>query len=259
MGIRLDKVSYKDKIKNISYEFEDGKITSVIGASYSGKSLLSYLISGIIDNYDGNIVNPYSNREIGYVFEKPEEAFIFNTVREELSFGIKMYNYRTSEIDKRMKEALKMVGLPISYLDRNPFTLSSGEMEALSLAEVLILNPKVIIIDNPSVGLDNDRCDKLVKLIKKLSTKYKKTVIVFSSDMDFLLRVMDNYLLLKNGKVFLEGNRKNLIRDINKFKSANVGSFRIIDFISTVNKKYNVNLEYTLDIKELMKDIYRNV
>lgn len=259
MGIRLENVSYKDKLKDISYEFEEGKITTVIGSSNSGKSLLSYLLSGIIDNYDGKIVNPYSNREIGYIFQRPEEAFIFNTVREELSFGIKMYNYRTEELEKRIGEALKMVSLPISYLDRNPFTLSSGEKKSLSLAEVLILNPKVIIIDDPSISLDNYNNTKFINLLKKLNTKYHKTIIIFSSDMDFLLKVMDNYLLLKDGKVVTTGDKKSIMSDMNKFKRANVNTFRIIDFISMVNKKYDVNLEYTFDIKELMKDIYRNV
>ena len=210
MGIRLENVSYQDKIKNISYEFEDGKITTVIGSSSSGKTLLSYLLSGIIDDYTGNIISTYKNREIGYIFQRPDEAFIFETVKEELAFGIRKYNYRVDEIDKRMEEALKMVGLPKFYLDRNPFTLSSGEKEALALATILILNPKVIIIDDPSISLDNYRCDHLIKLLKKLCNRYKKTIIIFSSNTQFLVRVTDNYVLLKNGKIVLSGNRRNL-------------------------------------------------
>ena len=80
MGIRLENVSYQDKIKNISYEFEDGKITTVIGSSSSGKTLLSYILSGIIDDYTGNIISTYKNREIGYIFQRPEEAFILSLI-----------------------------------------------------------------------------------------------------------------------------------------------------------------------------------
>ena len=176
-----------------------------------------------------------------------------------MAFGIRKYNYRVDEIDKRMEEALKMVGLPKFYLDRNPFTLSSGEKEALALATILILNPKVIIIDDPSISLDNYRCDHLIKLLKKLCNRYKKTIIIFSSNTQFLVRVTDNYVLLKNGKIVLSGNRRNLSDNIGKFKNANVCIPRITEFISNANKKYNANLEYTFDIKELMKDIYRNV
>ena len=259
MGIRLDNVSYGDKIKNINYEFIDGKITGVIGCSNSGKSLLSYFLSDIISDYDGNIVSTYNIRDIGYVFQRPEEAFIFETVREEIAFGIKRYNYRVDEIDDRITTVLKMVGLPLSYLDKSPFTLSSGERESLALAIILILNPKVIILDDPTINLDNYRCDKLIRLLKRLSSRYKKMIILFSSDMDFLIKVIDNYVLLKNGKVVLSGSKRDLIDNINKFKNASVDVPKIIKFINSANKKYDVNLEYTFDIKELMKDIYRNV
>lgn len=259
MGIRLDNVSYMDKIKNISYEFMDGKITGVIGSSGSGKSLISYFISDIISDYDGSIISTYDIRDIGYVFQKPEEAFIFETVRDEIAFGIKRYNYKLDEIDDRINGAMKMVGLPLSYLDRSPFSLSSGERESLALAIILAVNPKVIVLDDPSVFLDNYGCDKLIRLLKKISSRYGKMVILFSSDVDFLINVIDNYVLLKNGKVISSGSKRDMFDDINKFRNAQVSVPRIIKFISSANKKYGVNLEYTFDIKELMKDIYRNV
>lgn len=258
MGIKLDKVSYKDSLKNISYEFEDGKITSVIGSSGSGKSLLSYFISGIEKKYTGNIDNIYHGREIGYVFQNPEESFIFNTVREELSFGLKKYDYKVDVLNKRIEDALLMAQLPISYLDKSPFELSSGEKELISLATVLSLNPKLIILDDPTLGLDNEREEKLIKLLKKLKTRYHKTIIIMSSDIDFVLKVTDNFLLLKRGKISCFGNKKELLDNSEKLKSAGIEIPKIIDFINTVRKKKNVNLELTFDIKELMKDIYRN-
>lgn len=258
MGIKLDKVSYKDSLKNISYEFEEEKITSVIGSSGSGKSMLSYFISGIEKKYSGNIDNIYHGREIGYVFQNPEEAFIFNTVREELSFGLKKYNYKVDVLNKRIEDALLMVNLPISYLDKSPFELSSGEKELVSIATVLSLNPKLIILDDPTLGLDNEREEKLIKLLKKLKTRYHKTIIIMSSDIDFVLKVTDNFLLLKRGKISCFGNKKELLDNSEKLKSAGIEVPKIIDFINIVRKKKNVNLELTFDIKELMKDIYRN-
>lgn len=259
MGVKLDKLSYRDSLKNISYEFEDGKITSVIGSSGSGKSLLSYCISGIEKKYTGNIDNIYHGREIGYVFQNPEESFIFNTVREELSFGLKKYDYKVDALNKRICDALLMVGLPISYLDKSPFELSSGEKELVSLATVLSLNPKLIIFDDPTLGLDNEREEKFIKLLKKLKTRYHKTIIIMSTDIDFVLKVTDNFLLLKRGKISCFGNKKDLLDNSEKLKSAGIEIPKIIDFINTARKRKNVNLELTFDIKELMKDIYRNV
>ena len=258
MELKLDKVSYQDKIKNISYEFEEGKITSIIGASGSSKTVLSYLISGILKDYSGTIINTYIGRELGYIFEKPEESFIFSTVREEIAFGLEKYHYKLDILDKRIEDSLKIVGLNNSYLYKNPFELSSGEKESLALATIIALNPKLIIIDDPTIYLDNKKEEKLIRLLKKLKNNYHKTVILISSDIEFVLKVTDNYLLLKKGKIVSKGTKKDLLT-CDKLKSSGIEVPKIIEFINTVKKKKNVNLEVTFDIKELMKDIYRNV
>lgn len=259
MGIKLNKVSYKDNLKNISYEFEEGKITSVISSSGSGKTVLSYLVSGIEKPTSGEIINAYHGREIGYVFQNAEESFIFSTVREELMFGLRKYNYKVEVITKRIEDSLKMVGLPIEYLDKSPFHLSSGEKELLSLAVVLSLNPKLIIIDDPTIYLDNKREEYIIKLLKKLKNTYHKTIIIFSNDIEFIAKLSDNYLILKNGKVYSQGTVKELLVASDKIKKAGIEVPKIIDFINTVKKEKNITLESTFDIKELMKDIYRNV
>lgn len=259
MELKLEKVSYDDKLKNINYEFEEGKITSVVSSSGSGKTILSYLISGIEKPTSGTVINNYEGREIGYVFQNAEESFIFNTVREELIFGLRKYNYKTDNLNKRIEDTLKMIGLPLTYLDRSPFELSSGEKELLSIAVVLSLNPKLIIIDEPTIYLDNKREEYLIKLLKKLEKSYNKTIIIFSSDIEFISKVTDNYLILKNGKIISDGTSKELLLSSDKIKKSGVEIPKIIDFINTVKKQKNIDLEPTFDIKELMKDIYRNV
>lgn len=257
MELKLNKVSYQDKLKNISYEFEEGKITSVISSSGSGKTLLSYLIANIIKPTSGDIVNTYKGREMGYVFQNAEESFIFGTVREELIFGLRRYDYKINDLEKRIDDSLKLVGLPKKYLDKSPFELSSGEKELLSLGVVLSLNPKLLILDDPTIYLDNAKEEYLIKLLKRLQKNYNKTIIIFSSDIEFILKVTDNYLLLKNGKILDEGNSKKLLNSGDKIKSSGVQVPKIIEFITMTTKK-KVNLEPTNDIKELMKDIYRN-
>ena len=259
MAIVLNKVSYKDKLKNINYTFEDGKITTVLSTSGSGKSLLSYILVGLIKDIDGEVINSYVGRELGYVFQNPEESFIFSSVKEEISFGLNKYNYKTDILDKRIIDSLKMVGLDDSYLDKNPFDLSSGEKTLLSLAVVLSLNPKLIIIDEPTIYLDNKNIEYLIKLLKRLKNSYHKTIIVFTSDIEFALRLTDNYMILKKGKITSSGNKKELLNNIDKVKSSGIEVPKIVDFINTSNKKKGINLETTFDIKELMRDIYRNV
>lgn len=259
MAIVFNKVSYKDKLKNISYTFEEGKITFVLSVSGNGKTLFSYILSGLIKDYNGEVINSYEGRNMGYVFQNPEESFIFNNVREEISFGLKKYNYKIDMLDKRIEDSLKMVGLDNSYLDRNPFDLSSGEKCLLALGVVLSLNPKLLIIDEPTLYLDNKNMEYLIKLIKKLKNNYHKTIIIFTSDIEFAIRLTDNYIILKNGKIYSSGTSKDLLNNIPRLKSSGIEIPRIIEFINVVNKKKNINLDMTFDIKELMKDIYRHV
>ena len=258
MGIKLSNLSYQNKIKNINYQFPDGQITSVIASSGGGKTTLSYLLAGIL-NGEGKVENSWTGRELGYVFQRPEESFIFNTVREEIAFGLKKYNYRLDVLDKRIEESLKMVGLSKKIWDCNPFHLSSGEKKLLSLAITLSLNPKVIIIDEPTIYLDNQNGERLFRLLKKIKNNYHKTIIIFTSDINFAFNISDNFLLLKNGEVIGQGDKKELLNSSDRIKKAGMEVPQIINFINNVKKKKNVDLDLTFDIKELMKDIYRNV
>lgn len=257
MGLSFNNVTYKSNLKKFNYDFEEGKITTIL--SEDSLSYFIYLISSLEENYEGKITNTYKGRNIGIVFNKPEEAFIFNTVREELEFGLKKYNYKVNTINKRIEDSLKMVNLPIEYLDKSPFELSSGEKESLALAITLSLNPKLIIIDNPTSNLDNRNKEYLIKLLKKIKIRYNKTIILLTDDIEFAIKVSDNYILLKNGKIVNKGIKKELLNNIDKIKTAKIEIPKIIEFINNVNKKKNINLELTFDIKELMKDIYRNV
>ena len=257
MGLSFNNVTYKSNLKKFSYDFEEGKITTIL--SEDSLSYFIYLISSLEENYEGKITNTYKGRNVGIVFNKPEETFIFNTVREELEFGLKKYNYKVNTINKRIGDSLKMVNLPIEYLDKSPFELSSGEKESLALAITLSLNPKLIIIDNPISNLDNRNKEYLIKLLKKIKTRYNKTIILLTDDIEFTIKVSDNYILLKNGKIVNKGIKKELLNNIDRIKTAKIEIPKIIEFINNVNKKKNINLELTFDIKELMKDIYRNV
>ena len=257
MALSFNNVTYKSNLKKFNYDFEDGKITAIVAGE--NLSYFTYLISNLEENYTGKITNTYKGRDVGVVFNNPEEAFIFNTVIEELEFGLKKYNYKVDTINKRIEDSLKMVNLPIEYLDKSPFELSSGEKESLALGIALSLNPKLIIIDNPTSNLDSRNKEYLIKLLKKIKTRYNKTIILLTSDIEFAIKVADNYLILKNGKIISSGLKKELLNNISRIKTGKIEVPKIIDFINDVNKKKNINLELTFDIKELMKDIYRNV
>lgn len=256
---------------DINATFKEGKITSIMGKSGSGKTTLIELINALIIPTKGNIqvgsrvisktrkIKNINNLryKIGLVFQVPEEQFFCKTVKEEIEFGMKYFNKSVKSIQKHISDALIMMGLDDSYLNRNPFTLSSGEMRKVAIASVLAFNPKVIILDEPTIGLDNKSKENLIKIIKLLKNRYKKTIIVVSNDSDLLLKISDHVILLDKGKIVLEGNKYDVFKqDIEKYSLKRP---KIIEFEQLVLEKKGIKIGYRDDINDLMKDVYRYV
>lgn len=256
---------------DINATFKEGKITSIMGKSGSGKTTLIELINALIIPTKGNIqvgsrvisktrkIKNINNLryKIGLVFQVPEEQFFCKTVKEEIEFGMKYFNKSVKSIQKHISDALIMMGLDDSYLNRNPFTLSSGEMRKVAIASVLAFNPKVIILDEPTIGLDNKSKENLIKIIKLLKNRYKKNIIVVSNDTDLLLKISDHVILLDKGKIVLEGNKYDVFKqDIEKYSLKRP---KIIEFEQLVLEKKGIKIGYRDDINDLMKDVYRYV
>ena len=256
---------------DINATFKEGKITSIMGKSGSGKTTLIELINALIIPTKGNIqvgsrvisktrkIKNINNLryKIGLVFQVPEEQFFCKTVKEEIEFGMKYFKKSVKSIEKHVSDALIMMGLDDSYLNRNPFTLSSGEMRKVAIASVLAFNPKIIILDEPTIGLDNKSKENLIKIIKLLKNRYKKTIIIVSNDTDLLLKISDNVILLDKGKIILEGNKYDVFKqDISKY---GLKRPKIIEFEQLVLEKKGIKIGYRDDINDLMKDVYRYV
>ncbi len=256
---------------NINATFKEGTINGIIGKSGSGKTTLIELINALIIPTKGKIevgsnvisktrkIKNVNNLryKIGLVFQIPEEQFFCNTVKEEIEFGMKYFKKSVKSIEKHVSDALLMVGLDDSYLNRNPFTLSSGEMRKVAIASILAFNPKVIILDEPTIGLDNQSKKNLIKIIKLLKTRYKKTIIIVSNDTDFLLQLVDHVILLDKGKIVYDGNKYEVFKqDLEKF---GLKRPKIIEFEQMVLEKKNIKIGYRDDINDLMKDVYRYV
>lgn len=256
---------------DINTTFKEGKITGIMGKSGSGKTTLIELINALIIPTKGNIqvgsriisktrkIKNINNLryKIGLVFQVPEEQFFCKTVKEEIEFGMKYFKKSVKSIEKHVSDALIMMGLDDSYLNRNPFTLSSGEMRKVAIASVLAFNPKIVILDEPTIGLDNKSKENLIKIIKLLKNRYKKTIIIVSNDTDLLLKISDNVILLDKGKIILEGNKYDVFKqDISKY---GLKRPKIIEFEQLVLEKKGIKIGYRDDINDLMKDVYRYV
>lgn len=270
-----DKKISNNILNNVNTEFKEGKITGIIGKSGSGKSAVAELSNALLYPNSGTVnIGPYiitkegiNNSEninkvrfnVGLVFQFPEEQFFNMTVRDEVAFGMKFFNYRMSEMEKRTIDALKMVGLGEEYLDRNPFTLSNGEKRKVAIASILIFNPKIIILDEPTIGLDYASKKLLLQLIRKLKTRYNKTIVLLSHDIELIHSICEYIYVLNDGSVVLEGDKYTVFKQEEKLREYGLRSPKMIEFSNLVLNKKGIKIGYRDEINDLIKDIYRYV
>lgn len=272
MEIKFDKVNFTYKkinycehevLKNINIKLKAGKINAIVGKSGSGKTTLLELITGILKPTTGKVLidekeidNLNNAFDIGYV-SQDNNQFLQKTVKEELEMLLKLYNYKLKEKKKRINDSLIMVGLNEKYLNLNINNLSSGEKKKLALASALILNPSILIIDEPIIGLDRKTKEELKKIFRILKTRYNKTIIFVSNNLDFVLEVADYVYVLYDKEIVLEGKKIDVLSKTDILKKYGIIGPNITSFENLVLTKKQIKIGYRYEINDLIKDIYR--
>ena len=152
-----------------------------------------------------------------------------------------------------------MVGLDPSYLDKNPQTLSNGEKRKVALASILVLNPSILVLDEPTIGLDSESASNFIKLLRLLKRRYNKTIIIASHNTELLHKIVDYLYVINDGKVVLEGNKYDVFKQEKILKKYGIKVPKIMEFSNTVLEKKNKKIGYRDEINDLIKDIYRYV
>jgi energy-coupling factor transport system ATP-binding protein len=282
MEIIYDKVSYiyneelstsNKALNDINLALEEGKIYGLIGNMGSGKTTFIHLLNNLLTPSSGTVKvgefilkkhNMIFNikelrKSIGLVFQFPEEQFSETTVKKEIEFTLKNFKYKLDVAEEQIKNSLRMVGLDESYLNKNPFNLSNGEKRLVTIASILVYNSKVLVLDEPTAGLDYNNKKLLLNLLKRLNEKYKKTIIIVSHDIDMLYSFVHDIIVLEKGKVLICGTKEEVFKDATFFKDHNIPSPKIKEFTKKVLEKKKIKLGQYTDIKELIKAVYRNV
>lgn len=279
MEIKLENVSYsykkvnyqeKEVVKEINLKIKDGKINAIIGEIGSGKTTILNMINQELLPTKGKIkfgdktisskddVKVDYSLDFGYVSQNPKEQFFTQTVYQELETILQINYYKTDKIEKRIFDVLLMVGLDQNKLNQNPNTLSHGESRKLAIAEALIYNPKVLIFDEPTANLDTKSKNDFIKLIRLLKTRYNKTIIVSSNDLDFIHKISDYIFVFHNKKLVLEGTKYDVFKDYKQLKKYGLIPPKVMLFSDIVLSKKKIKLGYRDEINDLIKDIYRS-
>ncbi len=201
-------------LDNINLKIKEGKITAIIGHTGSGKSTLAQHINGLLVPTDGEVhIKDYIitnkaklkgiknlRKYAGMVFQFPEYQLFEETIYKDIAFGPKNFGVKGDELDKIVKESLKLVGLDESYLEKSPFELSGGQKRRVAIAGILALDPEVLILDEPTAGLDPQGAIEMMELFKSLN-KMGKTIIIITHEMDYVLKYCDDVVVMKKANI----------------------------------------------------------
>lgn len=204
-------------LKGVSVDFELGEIVGVIGHTGSGKSTLLQHLNGLLKPESGEVLfdgkNIWESKEyvrqcrfgVGLCFQYPEHQLFESTVYEDIAFGPKNMGLSSEEIKERVLESIEFVGLTEEYLNKSPFDLSGGEKRRVAIAGVISMKPKVLVLDEPTAGLDPVGKNDLLNLIKSYNKTTGSTVIFVSHNMDDVALVADRVLVLSDGQIIMNG------------------------------------------------------
>ncbi len=241
----------KEALYHINLTIPSKKITGIIGKSGSGKSTLAQVITGLMKPTTGQVkIDEYSwynsskdekknlRKSIGFVFQFPEHQLFSETVEKDISYGLKKFDFEKEKIEEYVKQALELVGLPYEvYAKKSPFTLSGGEMKRVAIASVIAYKPKIIIFDEPTVGLDSNGKRDILSLIKKLNKEENATIIIVSHFMDEVAGIANHVVVLDNGEKVMEGKPSDIFGQEEKLQAINLDQPQITKMIKLMNKK----------------------
>lgn len=208
-------------LDNISFEVEDGQLFGIIGHTGSGKSTLLQHLNGLLKPDEGrihiggvDITEPGISmteirKRIGLVFQYPEYQLFEETVAKDVVFGPKNLGLSEEEAEERVKEALELVGLDYEiFKDRSPFDLSGGQKRRVAIAGVIAMRPEVLILDEPTAGLDPKAHKDVLKMVEEVHRRTGNITILVSHNMADIARLSDKVLVIDSGKVVTVGTPK---------------------------------------------------
>jgi len=225
--IRMENVSffYSDQgptVQDLSFHIEKGEFAAILGANGAGKTTTVRLIDGLIRPTAGKVLisgadtaaSSVSERasRVGFLFQNPDRQICKNTVREEILFGLKTVRGDEGEeaLNARCEEVLKDFGFTG---DEEPFSLSRGQRQRVALASILAVEPEILILDEPTTGLDYLECCHIMDRIRRMNAEQQVTVVMVCHDMEVVLDYASRALVMAGGKLLADGPVKEIFRN----------------------------------------------
>ncbi len=262
-------------LDNINIEIKRGEFIGLIGHTGSGKSTLVQHLNGLIKPTSGSIIidgvditgkdaNLKEIRQkVGLVFQYPEHQLFEETIYKDIAFGPKNLGLSKEEIHERVKDSMKQVGLDFEDLkDRSPFELSGGQKRRVAIGGVIAMKPKILILDEPTAGLDPRGRDEILGEISNLYKDRNMTVILVSHNMEDIAKLVNRILVMDRGKIAMDDRPLEIFKRADELKTIGLGVPQITEFMKEFyikhgNPKKENMLDTVLTVEEAKEEILR--
>ncbi|KZE68208.1 energy-coupling factor transporter ATPase [Fictibacillus phosphorivorans] len=255
-------------LHDITLDIGDGTFLALIGHTGSGKSTLIQHFNGLLKPSDGSIkmgstelkaggkkqdLKPL-RKKAGIVFQYPEHQLFEETVEKDIMFGPRNFGVSEEEAKKTASKVIEMVGLPQSVLTKSPFDLSGGQMRRVAIAGVLAMNPEVLILDEPTAGLDPSGRVEIMELFYNLHEKNKLTTILVTHSMEDASKYADEIAVMHKGELYLHGKPSDIFNQRELLNQAGLDVPETVQFLNKWNEVSGQNLSLSsFTIEELAK------
>ncbi|MTI48305.1 energy-coupling factor transporter ATPase [Sporosalibacterium faouarense] len=257
-------------LDGINIDIDKNEFIGLIGHTGSGKSTLIQHLNGLLKPTKGKIIidgMDISSKEVklkdirkkvGLVFQYPEHQLFEETVYKDISFGPKNLGLSENEIEGRVEEAIEMVGLDYNEVkDRSPFELSGGQRRRVAIAGVLAMKPRILILDEPTAGLDPRGRDEILTQIEKLYQNNDMTIILVSHSMEDIAKLVNRLIVMHKGKVAMEGTPREVFKKVKELEEIGLAVPQITYFMKAFKSKVNDINDEILTVEEAKKEILR--
>lgn len=254
-------------LKNINIKIEKGEKVAIIGPNGAGKSTLFSHFNGLTEPTSGCVKiegKPISfekdellkvRQKVGIVFQDPNDQLFAPTVKEDIAFGPMNLGLSYDEVEKRVEDALKMVGME-NYEDKTPHHLSGGQQKRIAIAGIIAMKPELMILDEPTAGLDPDGVEKVLNIMNQLNEE-GMTLIISSHDIDMISKYADKIFVLYNGEIIESGNKNKIFSDMELLKKAHLRTPITTEILYNLKESgLNVNTE-KISVKDTCAEIIK--
>lgn len=258
MSIKIENLTHiymqgtpfeKTALDKVSIDINDGEFVALIGHTGSGKSTLIQHMNGLLKPSSGRIVVDGVDitaegvkltdirKKVGLVFQYAEYQLFEETIEADVMFGPRNLGLTEDEILSRTKKAMEMVGLDYeTYKNKSPFDISGGQKRRVAIAGVVAMEPKVLILDEPTAGLDPKGRDEILGELQKLHKAYNMTIILVSHSMEDVAKVADKIFVMDEGKCVLNGTPKEVFKEVETLEKVGLGVPQVTYLMRELNK-----------------------